>query len=273
MKEILIFAGTTEGRKLSECLAEDGIAHTLCVATEYGEIVLQEHPLVKVHCGRMNQEEIRAYIQQGGYAAIIDATHPYAQVITENIKAAINGFHIPYFRLKRETDAESDYGKIVYFESNEACAKALETIKGNILLTTGSKELAVYCASKEVKNRLYVRVLPGIESLMSCIEQGINGKQILALQGPFSEEMNEAILHQYQIKCLVTKKSGRTGGYQEKITAAENADIPVFVIGQPQTQEGYSFLEICYKLEQILGQKITLTKEFKIILAGVGMGN
>ena len=42
--EILLFAGTTEGRNLSECLAASGIAHTLCVATEYGEIVLREHP-------------------------------------------------------------------------------------------------------------------------------------------------------------------------------------------------------------------------------------
>ena len=50
MKEILIFAGTTEGRKLSEDLSATGIAHTICVATEYGETVLKEHPLVKVHC-------------------------------------------------------------------------------------------------------------------------------------------------------------------------------------------------------------------------------
>ena len=63
MKEILIFAGTTEGRKLSEDLSATGIAHTICVATEYGETVLKEHPLVKVHCGRMNQEEIREYIK------------------------------------------------------------------------------------------------------------------------------------------------------------------------------------------------------------------
>ena len=75
MKEILIFAGTTEGRELSECLAATGIAHTLCVATDYGEVVLKEHPLVKVHRGRMNQEEIREYIKTGGFGAVVDATH------------------------------------------------------------------------------------------------------------------------------------------------------------------------------------------------------
>ena len=86
MKEILIFAGTKEGREVSEYLAVAGIAHTLCVATEYGEIVLKEHPLVKVHKGRMNQEEIEVYIKAGNFGAVVDATHPYAEVVTQNIK-------------------------------------------------------------------------------------------------------------------------------------------------------------------------------------------
>ncbi len=273
MKEILIFAGTTEGRKLSEHLSNAGIAHTVCVATEYGEIVLKEHPLAKVHCGRMNQDEIREFISKGEFAAVVDATHPYAEAVTDNIKAAMNGLDTPCLRLKRETEAESDYEKIVYFESNESCAKALETVEGNILLTTGSKELAVYCSSKEVKSRLYVRVLPGMESLALCTEQGICGKQILALQGPFTTEMNEAMLHQYQIKCLVTKKSGKPGGYQEKLAAAQKAGIPVYVIGQAKKQEGYSFSEVCQKLGAICGQKIKQTNGFEIILAGIGMGN
>ena len=273
MKEILIFAGTTEGRKLSECLSEAGIVHTVCVATEYGEIVLKENPFAKVHQGRMNQEGMEEFLQTGEFAAVVDATHPYAEIVTENIKAAMRGFDIPYLRLKRETEEESDYGKIVTFENNESCAKALEQVEGNILLTTGSKELEVYCANEEVKSRLYVRVLPGLESLMLCMDQGIQGKQILALQGPFTTEMNEAMLRQYQIKCLVTKKSGKTGGYQEKVEAARKLRIPVFVIGQAKEQEGYLFREVCKELEAICGKKMKQINRLEIILAGVGMGS
>ena len=69
MKEILIFAGTTEGRALSEALADAGIAHTVCVATEYGEIVMREQtdaeaagtkgqPLVSLHRGRMDRQQM-----------------------------------------------------------------------------------------------------------------------------------------------------------------------------------------------------------------------
>ncbi len=273
MKEILIFAGTTEGRKLSECLSKAGIAHTVCVATEYGEIVLKEHPTAKVHRGRMEQNEMKAFIQSGEFAAVVDATHPYAQKVTENLQTAMRNFDIPYLRLKRETDIECDYEKIITFESNEACAKALKQVKGNILLTTGSKELSVYCSNKEVKSRLYVRVLPALESLTLCRKQGISGKQILALQGPFTTEMNEAMLRQYQIKCLVTKKSGNAGGYREKIEAAKNAGIPVFVIGQSKEQAGYSFGEVCKRLESVCGKVIHPVNSFEITLAGVGMGS
>lgn len=273
MKEILIFAGTTEGRELSEYLAVAGIAHTLCVATEYGEIVLKEHPLVKVHKGRMNQEEIEVYIEAGNFGAVVDATHPYAEMVTQNIKNAMQDIDIPYLRLKRESNVTSSYEKIHYYKDSVSCAKALEKTDGNILLTTGSKELSVFAKFIDRKERLYVRVLPGIESLQLCMDCGIVGKQILALQGPFSTQMNEAMLRQYQIKGLVTKASGNAGGYQEKLDAAQNLGIPVFVIGCPAEQECYTFEEVCEQLEMICGQVIKRKAGFHITLAGVGMGN
>lgn len=272
MKEIVIFAGTTEGRELSEYLAEAEIRHTVCVATEYGEVVLKEHPQTVIHKGRMNREEIREFLKKGEFAAVVDATHPYAETVTENIRQAVNGLDIPYLRLQRETAAGGVYGKTVFFESNEACAKALEKTEGNILLTTGSKELAVYCAEEKVRDRLYVRVLPGIESLQLCMAQGIVGKQILAMQGPFSVEMNEAILHQYNIACMVTKESGKAGGYQEKIQAAQKAGIPVYVIGRPEEKDGLSFAQVCSRLEKLCGSRAQIPQKSEIILAGAGMG-
>lgn len=285
MKEILLFAGTTEGRELSECLAEAGISHTICVATEYGEIVLKKHPLVKIHQGRMRQEEIEKFLETESFAAVVDATHPFAKDITYNIKAALGqvkslGIFIPYLRLKRDGITQRE-DNIRYFESNEACEKALEETEGNILLTTGSKELSKYCISGKVKERLYVRVLPGIESLSLCMEQGILGKQVIAMQGPFTVGMNEATIRQYQISHLVTKESGTAGGYQEKLEAAKRTGIKVFVIGCPKESEGYSFSEIGSKLEEICGKKIPVNarvgengqyKRMEIILAGIGMG-
>ena len=273
MKEILIFAGTTEGRKLSESLAVSGINHTLCVATEYGEIVLKENPFMTVHCGRMDAEQIREFIQNGKFEAVVDATHPYANIVTNNIKSAMEEMNIPYLRLKRELNTSQKEENVTYFETNEACAKELEEIQGNILLTTGSKELKKYCVSEDVKSRLFVRVLPGMESLSLCMEQGIKGKQIIAMQGPFTTEMNEAMIRQYGISCLITKQSGTSGGYYEKLEAAKKTGISVFVIGHPGEDAGYSFHEVCNELEKICQQRIQIKNEMEITLAGIGMGN
>lgn len=279
MKEIAIFAGTIEGRKLSEYLAFAGICHTICVATEYGEIVLKRHPMAKVHHGRMDQAELREFLIKGKFAAVVDATHPYAEIITRNVKMAAKEIGIPYLRIVRKGDEETDrtHGerdvRMERFETSEDCAKALERTKGNILLTTGCKELPAYCSNEEVRRRLYVRTLPGMESLALCNAQGICGKQVIAMQGPFTVEMNEATIRQYQISCLVTKESGSSGGYQEKLQAAARTNTQVFVIGKPKEEEGYSLLEICRELEKICGSLPPVPDQLEIILAGAGMGN
>ncbi len=274
--KIALFAGTTEGRKLSEVLAAAEIKHTVCVATEYGKIVLTKHPLVQIHQGRMNQEEIVSFIRKGQFTHVIDATHPFAREITSNIKAAVKEQNVrensvSYLRLKRD-EIRRQESHITYFETSEDCAQALEDTKGNILLTTGSKELFRYCRSGEVKSRLYVRVLPSVESLSLCMEQGIRGKQIIAMQGPFTAELNEAIIRQYHISYVVTKESGISGGYPEKTEAAGRAGAKLFVVGCPK-EEGVSFVQICRELETQCGRKFPEKELLEITLAGIGMGN
>lgn len=283
-KEILIFAGTTEGRMLSEHLIKTGVSHTICVATEYGEIVLKSHPLVNVRQGRMGPEEIREFLQKGGYLAVVDATHPYAKQVTRNIKEAMKDVAIPYLRLKREglyrdeKENQKESGQVHFFQSPEECAKALVSVKGNILLTTGSKELLRYCSFEDIRDRLYARVLPCAESLSVCLEQGICGKRIIAMQGPFSVEMNEAIIRQYHISCMVTKESGPNGGYPEKLDAAERTGIQMFVVGRPVEEEGFSFEEIKRELDRLWGEENSEHPDqencgIEITLAGIGMGD
>lgn len=275
--KIVIFAGTTEGRRLSELLAAAGIEHTVCVATEYGEIVLKKHPSVRIHQGRMNREEIAAFVKEGQFTLVIDATHPYAREITRNIKAAVKEQSdkekpVSYLRIRRDGSKRRESG-MTCFETNEDCAKALENTEGNILLTTGSKELFQYCRNKEVKRRLYVRILPSVESLALCTEQGICGKQIIAMQGPFTAQLNEALIRQYHISCVVTKESGASGGYPEKLEAAGRTGTKIYVIGRPEEEEGCSFTQICLKLEELCGIAFPEADELELTLAGTGMGN
>lgn len=270
---ILIFAGTTEGRELAERLSGEGIDVEVCVATEYGEQVLQGDLGLKVHQGRLSCEEMRELYQKGDYAAVIDATHPYATVVSENIIASLEGLELPYFRLEREKTATPAGVSLQSFASAEECAEALLELgdAGKIFLTTGSKELESFCREESLKKRLVIRVLPGRESMELCWRLGLEGKQIIAMQGPFTKEMNLATIRQYEISCLVTKESGKNGGEDEKILAAAEAGIPCMMIRRPQERTGketYSGEELFDKIMELAGGN-----RLDIVLAGMGMGD
>ena len=82
--------------------------------------------------------------------------------------------------------------------------------------------------------RLYPRVLPVEESLLACRRAGVPTKNIIAMHGPFSQKLNEAILEQYRIRWMVTKDGGSAGGFGEKVSAARNTGISLVVIGRPE---------------------------------------
>lgn len=260
MKQILIFAGTTEGRVLAERLCSLQMPCTVCVATQYGGQVMGERPGLTVRTGRMGPEEMRRFIREGDYAAVVDATHPYATLVSKHIRGSIQGLSMPYLRLKRDTDMagiiEEKPDRLLYFDSHEACAAYLAGTKGNILLTTGSRELAVYAGAVS-RSRLFVRVIPSIESLQACNACEIIGRQIIAMQGPFSSEMNRALIAQFHIRYLVTKESGTTGGFGEKVEAARAAGIPALVIGNPEQNEGVSMEEAVNRLLEWTGVQKT----------------
>jgi precorrin-6Y C5,15-methyltransferase (decarboxylating) len=291
-KSVLVYAGTTEGRQLAECLSKAGIHCEVRVATEYGSLVMPKLEHTTVTVGRLNTQQMRT-LAQAGYAAIVDATHPFATEVSANIRQSVVGLDVPVFRLCRRTQAEEQRGgEVHFFEDVPTCVQELLETEGNILLTTGSKDLEVYCQSKELRERLYVRVLPGAESLAACHAQGISGRQIIAMQGPFSEEMNLALIHQFDIRHLVTKESGRSGGVPQKLDAAKNAGIAAYVIRNPETlhkapesqssaedeigEETISvccrnFREVVEELEKILDVSLRRSPKVAISLIGIGM--
>ena len=254
MKKVLIYAGTTEGRKLAQELAKERIYCDISVATEYGRQIMDEKisPYIGILQGRMTAEQMRRKCENEQYLAIVDATHPFATEVSVNIRESLRGLDIPYFRLGREKipgeagerqageqqageqqAGEQNYVARKYFQNTAACVEALKKTEGKIFLTTGSKELSVFCREETIRKRLVVRVLPGMESLRECVRNGLEGRQIIAMQGPFSKEMNLAMIRQYQASVLVTKESGKTGGEDTKLAAAGEAQIPSYIILRP----------------------------------------
>jgi precorrin-6Y C5,15-methyltransferase (decarboxylating) len=286
MKKVLVFAGTTEGRELAELLADSNIKCSVCVATDYA-LELMNDKRLDVNCGRLTEEEMEVLMRDGKFDVVVDATHPYAQIVSQNVRQAADKESISLIRLRRSTESAEE--GFVSFKTHEECSAWLSLQTGNILLTTGSKDLGSYAKNETIKNRLFVRVLPGEESIRLCTANGITGRQIIAMQGPFSAQMNECILREYSIDWMVTKISGHAGGFEEKIEAAKKAGVGICAILPPtenvcQTEisdaEKKSPMYICEnvydtakKLESLLKEDILSKRSRKIILSGIGMGN
>lgn len=242
----VIFSGTTEGRKLSHALARLGADVTVCVATEYGREEQGEAPGTTVLSGRMDEGEMRRTVRDADLC--VDATHPYAVQASQTIHAACDAEKTPLLRLLREESGVPEGTEV--FASAAAAAEWLSRTQGNILLTTGAKELSVFAPLGG--ERLYPRVLPLASSLAACQAAGVPGRNILALQGPFSQELNEALIRQYHIRYLVTKDGGRTGGFNEKAAAAQAAGAKLVLIRRPQ-EDGLDYGAVFNRCREMMG--------------------
>lgn len=234
--KILLFGGTAEGRSLTEWLLARGIPFTVCVATEYGETLLPEG--VDVRTGRLDRDGMERLMP--GYTLAVDATHPYAAAVTENIRAAAEKTGVPLLRLLRGSNREPGCLTVPDMES---AARELENIPGNVLLTTGSKELDRF-TSPELLARCYPRVLPMLDSLQRCLVLGFPPAHIVCMQGPFSWELNVAMLRQFDIKAMVTKDTGDYGGFREKLEAARETGCALLVVERPVKESGMSVDEV-----------------------------
>ncbi len=224
---ILIFGGTTEGRVLARQLAEAGETVTVSCATELGGEELRGIPC-RVRCGRLDTEKMTMLVSN--YDLVADATHPYSLVVSANIRTACGQAGVPLRRILRTCSREQEGGSLV--RDCRAAAELLRETEGNILLTTGSKELADYACLPPA--RIYPRILPTHEGLAACEAMGIPHRNILALQGPFSQKMNEATIEQYGIRWLATRNSGAAGGYREKLAAAQAQNVGIIVVQRPE---------------------------------------
>ena len=240
-----MFAGTSEGRELAQFLAGQKIPASVCVATEYGEEVLPDMPGIQVITGRLDQEQMEKLINRMRPLAVIDATHPYAEAVTENIETACEETKTEYFRLLREETSLEEIPGIRIFDDCETAADWLNGQQGNILLTTGMKELPVFASGIDRKERIYARVLLQEDVFDRTEQYGLSRKQVICMQGPFSREMNAATLQMVNAAFLVTKESGKNGGFSEKVEAARETGAVCVVIRRPVHETGYSLDEIC----------------------------
>ncbi len=247
MVDILLFGGTTEGRELSEALKRKNIPAMVCVATEYGESLLEPGGSLQVHTERLDEAAMAALMERQQPRLVLDATHPYADGVSRCIRGACAATGRPYRRVLRRSAMEA--GCLTFPDM----ASLIGWIKGQpgvIFSSLGSKEARALSEIPDYQNRVWLRVLPSLEGLEGCLQAGFPAKHIICMQGPFSKELNEAMFRAAGADILVTKESGAAGGFTEKLAAARSCGMAIAVLARPRDADGLTAEEWLRRIEE-----------------------
>ncbi|WP_352420212.1 precorrin-6A reductase [Proteiniborus sp.] len=242
---ILVLSGTSDGRKIIELLSDKGYPVIASTATEYGGMLVEsdKNP-VEIISRRLECSDMEKLIREKKIKYIVDATHPYADKVSKNAMAVSKSTGIQYLRFERKGHV---YDGVRYFPDYNSATLYLKETVGNILLTTGSNNLQVFTSSLDI-SRLYARVLPTNSVVKKCEELGLLPKQIIAIQGPFTKELNKAIYRNYNVKHMVTKDSGDPGGTKEKVIGAIETGVNVVLIQRPNIE----YTNLCNSIEEVI---------------------
>lgn len=244
---ILFLAGTSDARELAIELQKKGYPLLATVVTDSAGNSLKEAGLA-YHVGRLSMEEMTAIIREKGVTTVIDASHPYAEEASKTAMAAADQCELPYIRYERPQQ-QYVHPLVAEVETYEEAALIAREHTGTVMLTTGSKTLATFTKHLLIDSiRLVCRMLPNKENMEKCDALGVKQRDIIAIQGPFSKDLNTALYRQYETTLVITKESGKVGSVDEKMEAALELNIPVILIKRPKI----TYINQCSTFEEVL---------------------
>ncbi|MDA5543587.1 MULTISPECIES: cobalt-precorrin-6A reductase [Yersinia] len=247
---IHIFGGTSDARLICQLLDEAGERYSLSVATDAGKQLAGDIG-GEILVGRMDAAEMADFLINRQVRWVVDASHPYADLLSDNVAAACGQSKVALTRYQRPSEIAALNHPLLYKVDSAAAACAVAQDLGpRVLLTTGSKQLAEYQQGLTGKT-LLARVLPTAAVLSQCEALGLGVDNIIALRGPFSAQFNHALYEFCQPDVVITKESGAQGGYQEKVAPCLALNIPCIVVRRPAAVVLGSF-----------GQQVTSLDEF-----------
>lgn len=231
---ILLIGGTSETAPLADGIAAAGFEVLVSTATD-APLAIGDHPRISRREGRLDEEGMVTLAGEKGIRAIVDAAHPYAAGAHTAAQRAAQRLGIPCL-LFRRAGVDIKAGNVRFAVDHAEAAEMAFAVGSPVFLTTGSRNLAPYVAAALRSGVPYVvRVLDTRESLFACRAAGIREEWIIAGRGPFSVEENLAVIRRFGIGVIVTKESGRIGGVEAKLAAANQTNCQVIVIRRPET--------------------------------------
>ncbi len=225
---IMILGGTSDSYDVALRLDELKIDYFIFVTTKYGyEIIKNLRGIKKLT--KLDYDDMVDFIKLNNINILLDFTHPYAIEASKNAIKACDNTDIKYIRYERKSLNLPKYDRYYMVKDYDESINIANKIGQKIFLSTGSKTLDLYVNNLESK-KLYARVLPTKEVIEKCYDLGLLADQIIAMKGPFDEELNNSMFKFLDVDTLITKESGQKGGYLEKINAGIKNNLNIIII-------------------------------------------
>ncbi|WP_337860841.1 precorrin-6A reductase [Ferroplasma sp.] len=239
---ILLIDGTSDSRSLASDLVNAGYS-IIASATTPDAVYKLESNNVRAITGRMDCELLISKCKELSIDAIIDASHPYAEIMHENAIKASDELKIPVIRFERNKIGIIDRN-ITYVEDYAKASKLASITGKNILITTGIKNAEAF-ENLIMEKNVFFRILPEPLNIKFLIDMGVKKDHIIAMEGNFTENLNKAIMEFYNIDTVITKDSGFNT--EPKIRAAMSMKINVIIVSRKEYEwknVGHSTVEI-----------------------------
>lgn len=182
-------------------------------------------------------------------SAVVDASHPSCQILFAPLRHWCDEKGIPYLRLERPETKLPDsplIHAVAGWDEGLLRLEQLIQLKGRagrqqvtVFVTTGSHQLETLLQAPFARvTRFVVRVLPEGRLVQKCQNLGVAPRDIVAMQGPFSKELNRALFKAFSTDILLTRDSGPAGGTDTKISAALALNMETILLKRVVSQPG-----------------------------------
>ena len=249
---ILVFGGTTEGRKAVEMLEEGGSPYFY--STKTGEQDLTLHHGQRID-GALDAEAMQSFCRDNGIRLIVDAAHPFAAQLHQTIAEVSDALKIPAIRYERifpERDASLEW-----LDNYEQVPLDIKTL----LATTGVQSISKLKPLETKGVKVYYRILNRESSITLAQKQGARMEQLCYFEDPKDLPV--------EADAILLKESGLSGGFQEKVDAAKARGMRILVLKRPEAPAVFKIVNGPYGLRRAVEK---LLPEFYPLHSGFTTG-
>ena len=249
---ILVFGGTTEGRKAVEVLEEGGSLYFYSTKTGEQDITLHHGQRID---GALDAEAMRTFCGEHDIRLIVDAAHPFASQLHLTIAQVSESLNIPTIRYERiYPDRDSE---ITWIDDYSQIPRDIHSL----LATTGVQSISKLKPLEAEGIRIYYRILQRESSISLALKQGASPEQLCYYEDP------QAI--PVKTEAILLKESGLSGGFPEKVEAAKSRGMRIIALKRPETLVFFTIVNGPYGLRRMVEK---LLPEFYPLHSGLTTG-